>query len=274
MILFHFLYNLSFLILSLFLFYNLFQNSLQSIISGKYPKAKILSSGNYFIIYDKGINIYNKNFSLNKSLYNFTAEEIIENNDYEKTVISDFKSINNYYILCLIKGNFLFIFEDNTYKLKKIILGLLDNETKYYNLIPYKYNESSFQYIISFIFKENNILKYNFLYYNVDKYLDFEALKNTLITKKTYNKKRTCDDGIRYVITNFSLPTQITFSEYGKLTCFFSLYGGCLTDKVILKADNYNIDNDFKIQMQNSTYDSIDNIEDIKSSFPNNEKNV
>ena len=38
-------------------------------IKGKYPKTLLLPSGNYFIVSDKGINVYNPNFSLNRSLY-------------------------------------------------------------------------------------------------------------------------------------------------------------------------------------------------------------
>ena len=106
MILIKFLYKFFFSEYILFLFYNLFQYNSQSIINEKHPKVKLLPSGNYFIIYDKGIIIYNYKFSLNKSIYNFTSEEEINDNDYEKTVISDFKNNNSYYIISLTKGKY------------------------------------------------------------------------------------------------------------------------------------------------------------------------
>ena len=160
MILFNFKNNLYFMLFYLCLIYYLLQNSLQLLTYGRFPKAKKLSSG-YFIIFDKGINIYDFHFSLQKCLYNFSDNEIIEENDYEKIAISDFKTNNNYYILCLIKDIFLYIYDDLNSRIDKIILNL-GHKGKYYNLNPYKYNETSLQYIISFIYDGNNDFYYFF----------------------------------------------------------------------------------------------------------------
>ena len=64
---------------------------------------------------------------------------------------------------------------------------------------------------------------------------------------------------------------QISYLEYGKLTGFFSLFQKCNESKIDLRADNYNISNNFTYINQNRTYYSMENIYDIKSSMPNNE---
>ena len=86
-------------------------------IRGKYPAAILLPSGNYFIVSDKGINVYNPNFSLNASLYNFTGIEVINNNTnfdhYKQTLITEYSLEDNFFVFCLVKGLFLYVFENN-----------------------------------------------------------------------------------------------------------------------------------------------------------------
>ena len=179
MFLFPFLYNFSITILYFCLLYYLFYNSLQSLIYGKFPNAKKLPSGHYFILFDKGINIYDSNFSLNKSLCNFSGNEIIGENDYEKTVISYYKTNNNnYYILCFIKGTFLYIFNNSNCELAQITIQL-NCTGKYYYIIPYKYNETSLEYIISFIYEYYDFYFFYFSHFQIN--LPFITNNNHLI---------------------------------------------------------------------------------------------
>ena len=73
-------------------------------------------------------------------------------------------------------------------------------------------------------------------------------------------------------IINFFFTAQISSLEYGKLTCFFSVYEGCDNDKGRLKVDNYIIDKNFEFVNMTWTDYSINSINDIKSSLPNQEK--
>ena len=267
MIQFHLFYNLSFIILYFFFLCYLLQNSLQSLIYGKFPKVKKLPSGDYFIIFDKGINIYNKNFSLNKTLYNFTGDEIIQEADFEKTIISDFKTEkNNYYILCLINGKYLYII-DKYYNIGQIIISFI-NQGEYYNLIPYKYNETSLQYIICFIFKNDDNYNLYFSFFKIN--LSFQNFNNTLTQELSFCNEINCTDHIRNSISNFIMLSQISYLEYKKLTNFFSVYEGCEkdTNKTGLKIDSYNLDDNQWTDI-NLTPLSLNIIDDIKTSIPN-----
>ena len=128
----------------LFLFYDDF-NIIQ--INSLYTRIKQLPSGEYFIILDNGIFIYNKNFSYNNSIYNFSNSEKINSfDDDKKTTISEFKNNDYFYILCLIKDN-LYLFNFNRRTIKKYFLASYLTGS-FYNLIPYKNADSSEIYIV------------------------------------------------------------------------------------------------------------------------------
>jgi hypothetical protein len=118
----------------------------------RFPNVKILPSGKYFILVDNGIYIYNSNFSLNKSITNFSNDECLNEEDYNKAIITEFKddNNNNFYIICLVKAQFLYIFESQKEILYKSIINI-DKTRNYYNLIPLKMEYPNFHYIISFI---------------------------------------------------------------------------------------------------------------------------
>ena len=71
-----------------------------------------MPSGKYFILVDNGIYIYNSNFSLNKTIANFSEDEYMNESDYNKTIITEFKDDynNNFYIICLVKVQFLYFY--------------------------------------------------------------------------------------------------------------------------------------------------------------------
>ena len=79
------MYDLIYLIISIaLLFFKAFTQSTGLI----YPITKSLPSGEYFVLYHEGINIYNEDFILKNILYNFTSEEKInEEVDFKKTKI-------------------------------------------------------------------------------------------------------------------------------------------------------------------------------------------
>ena len=151
-----------------------------------YLQVKLLPSGNYFIILSKGIYIYNPDFTLNKTIHNFTNDEIID--DYEKILISEYKIEDKLFISCLTHQKFLFIFEAN--KLQFYNRTLLINKFSYscyscyygyscyccynLNLITYKYiKNDTLDYIIYFIYgRKEDILGYdyeiNFLFYEIN----------------------------------------------------------------------------------------------------------
>ena len=136
-------------LLHLLLFYDDF-NIIQ--INSFYTRIKNLPSGDYFVILQNGIFIYNNSFSYNKTIYNFEYSEKINNfDDDKKTTISEFKNNGYFYILCLIKDN-LYLFNFNLTTIKKYFLDSVLTGS-FYNLIPYQNDDSSeiFNIVISFI---------------------------------------------------------------------------------------------------------------------------
>ena len=184
----------SYLYLIIYIFLLFISNILSLRIEGMYPKTILLPFGNYFIVSNKGINVYNPNFTLNNSLYNFTGEEEIINDDNfdhsKQTVISKYYYNNNLYIFCLVNGLFLYIFENNNYSLQKYNISDIDNGL-YYNLIPYSYNETTIEYIISFISLESSY-KINFFKYRIS--ILNNGFKNEFISNNNFvdiiNKKK------------------------------------------------------------------------------------
>ena len=89
----------------------LFTKSNSKRIKGKYPKSILLPSGNYFIVSDKGINVYKPDFTLNNSLYNFKEEELIQDNEnfcFSKQTLITKYSISRLHFFCnvgLLKKN-------------------------------------------------------------------------------------------------------------------------------------------------------------------------
>ena len=144
--------------------YSLNNDISQYIIEGKFPRARLLSSGKYFIILDKGIYLFNNNFSLNKTIYNFTDDEIIEY-DYFEAVIYEFENNHSNYLICINSGFYLYIYETNNNQFYNSFIDNVDSTLYSYDLIPYKFNDSTLQYIIIFIGNQidnMNILLINF----------------------------------------------------------------------------------------------------------------
>ena len=161
-------------LISFFILLILFQKSIsETLMNGRFPNAKLLPSGKYFILVDNGIYIYNSNFSLNKTITNFSDDECIDGTDYNKAIITEFKDDynNNFYIICLVKVQFLYIFESQKYILYKSIINGIDENRKYINLIPLKVEYPNFHFIISFISQNTSYYQINlFLQEIISKY--------------------------------------------------------------------------------------------------------
>ena len=136
--------------ISLYLFLIFIKNSFDSIIIEKFPKAIILPSGNIFMILESGFYIYNSKFSLNKTIYSFTSDEKIDNDEeYNKIAFSEIELDDNFYIFCLTKDKILFLFENNNYQYNKYILDLT-SKGNYYSITPKEYNKTETKILISF----------------------------------------------------------------------------------------------------------------------------
>ena len=173
------------ILISLFIVFFLFQKSIfETIMKARFPNVKVLPSGKFFILANNGIYIYNSNFSLYKIIANFSNNEFMDETDYIITIITEFRDDhNNFYIICLVKAQFLYIFESQREILYKSILSI-DKGRKYYNLVPLKMEYPNFHYIISYINGTSN-LQINLFHYmfNISQQ---NNNNNDIINKKIY----------------------------------------------------------------------------------------
>ena len=178
-------------LISFFILLHLFQKSISvTLMEGRrFPNVKVLPSGKYFILVDNGIYIYNSNFTLNKTITNFTNDECMNEEDYNKVNITEFvDDNNNFYIICLVKVQFLYIFESQKYILYKSIINDIDQARQYYNLIPLKMEYPNFHYIISYI-NQNSNYKINLFHFRVNISQEDNNNNSELIYNKEWSKK-------------------------------------------------------------------------------------
>ena len=239
------IYSSLFLVLSFNFTICLFD--LKIIKEGKYSQVKLLPSGNYFIILSKGIYIYNPDFTLNKTIHNFTNNETICNN--EKINISEYKIDDKLFISCLTKQKFLYIFEANTLEFynRTLLINICSYSCYNLNIITYKYKNNinlfNYYYEINFLFYEINLSnndiqflpKYSSLYND-----------NCLINKNYVSCEK--------------IPQQNK-----DLICFYVIKGNQWYDKI--KSTFFDVENNFtNIEKETGQYlDPEDYFYDIKT---------
>jgi len=178
-----------------------------------HPNMNTLDNDRNLLIASNGITIYNKDMTIMYFHYNFPPNITIEgNNDIAKTNMKQFLEDNGEkYIICLIENYFL-ILDENGELYFDIFLNISPKNA--ISLIPYKYENSKYYFIIAYL--DEGI---NFFYYN------FEIIsKNnvilSLIYTTIYNPKvimLPIND-----ISNYGLTCEILKSNDSKksLTCF------------------------------------------------------
>ena len=226
-------FRINFTIMIIFLFSAIIGNSYLNISNAKYPILKVLNSGNYFIILQKGIYIFNTDLTLNKSIYNFTIDEIRNETDSTKCGISEYiDNENNHYILYLLKALYIFIYKDEDEFINKFEINI-DEKGYYYDIIPIKYHDNKFETIICFMNNKNNFNQLNFYLYK------FNLLNNLpdKISSSLYKDERECNVFLGQkenfdFIKNYSFSCQKNYDNI--LLCFYGAHKSCYVEKDIL----------------------------------------
>ena len=132
----------------LYLIFILIDRNKLEYIEANFPQSILLPKGNIFVLSNERINVYSSNFSKILFTYNFDENEKIKNyTEFLKTSISNYSADDNFYVLCLTKGLFLYLYDNNNNTIKKENISNIDDGV-FYNLIPYKYYNNSLEYII------------------------------------------------------------------------------------------------------------------------------
>ena len=199
--------------------------SSKELLTGGYPKAIVLSSGKYFIACSEGLFIYNWDFSLNKTVYNFTNINFNFNDNKDNTFIYEIIQNKIPYIFCLYKGKILVVIK-NEEVIKKVPF---DPGDKIYNTIPFKFDASLLQYIRISIIESHLYVKLyelNLSPNNGSNYLKCENKSNILLNSY---------DLISCQKMKYSLENEEI------LTCFFDHNGESLV------AQSFNVKNNLNI---------------------------
>jgi len=178
-----------------------------------HPNMNTLDNDRNLLIASNGITIYNKDMTIIYFHYDFPPNITIENNnDIANTYMKQFSEDNGEkYIICLIENYFL-ILDENGELYYNIFLSI--NPKNDISLIPYKYENSKYYFIIAY--SDGGI---NFFYYN------FEIISKNNVVLSLINTtfyKPITDNQIINISYNI-LTCEILKSNDSKrsLTCFF-----------------------------------------------------
>jgi hypothetical protein len=220
----------------------------------RYPKAKLLKSGDYFLIYSLGIQIYKSDFSFKENIYDFKEREKINNDhDYRNTKISDYIDDKNYYILTIIKGELIFIY-DYYNNISYIDGNLKIEKGQNYDLIYYKFENNILYYVITVL----NPSKINFYLYK----MNFTSLDNENVIEAQNNYSNDKIKGEFFSCNQISLEKE-------QLVCFILLEFNAHKDKVY--AYIFNLNNNFEY-IDNTEYNTNMKIKQIQSIYLDGKK--
>ena len=139
--------------------------SIKIIFTEEFKDLKKLSLyDSYFVALDTGLYLYNFNIQDCALIYEFND---LEYNRYNNIInITELYDGNKAYTFCLI-NEYLFIFNEDTYKLLKYKINeiVLLNDY-YYNIMPYKIENSNISFIIAL---NKDITNLFFYFYNFNK---------------------------------------------------------------------------------------------------------
>ena len=230
------------MILFLFVIYSLTKEVKSKCLSRNmttinHPNMNTLDNDRKILIASNGITVYNKDMTIIYFHYNFPSNITIEgNNDISKTNIKQFSEENRgKYIICLIQNYFL-ILDENGELYYETFLNLSPKNA--ISLIPYKYENSKYYFIIAYSDSGVNIYYYNFEIIN----------KSNVILSSIYATiyKPIIDETLRG-IGNEGLSCEIIISSDSKksLTCFIKVL-----DVNLLTSNTFNPDSNFTLLLE------------------------
>ena len=201
-----------------------FINFVTEVNGAKFQKIKKLSSsGDYFVILDNGLFIYNSNFTENLTIYSFNDIQKISNNeDSINVIISELKNNDDIYIICLVK-KYLYLYDDSNKKIYNYYLSDLSSKSDYcqsgviYNLMPYNIQNNQLYFIISLINEQFAANKIIFLYYN------YNYLENTINIKEQSYKGTEALFRLS-TISPYYISCQIYSYSSNIVQCLYSRY--------------------------------------------------
>ena len=190
-------------------------------------------NGNIFILHKNGVLVYNYNFTIILHSYDFEGNTLIASElDNNFTSLIQCNDNNKNYIFALI-NNKIYVFSSKGLFLFKINnVNLFSNfstnvEIQYYSFLYYKYEDSIYYFIVSFI-NNHNLIQVKEFSININTHL-FNELKT-----KTFGEK----------IISDSVACEITsYNDYENvLACFYIIEN---TSSIDIMLSMLNLENNF-----------------------------
>ena len=246
-----------------------------ALISFTYPSAISLMNGNFFIVEQNGIFVYDEQLTNIIRNYSFKEEDKIANLDSLSNVIILYKRNYQNYIICLINGKIYFF--DYEGKLLKETEKIITDENYYHpTLTPIKLDDdyNSYYYIVGYYTYESSSYKIKLLYYkiNLSDYSNNYITSFSLVefTSSFWKDKYHFEgQGLSCEYLNAENYDQDTF-----LTCFFIIN---IDNKMALSHNFFGVtDSELSINKK-YYYDYIKNlnaVKQLKVVATNNRKNA
>ena len=229
-----------------FLIYTFFIITLISFSRNERPKklfpskSSILNPNHIFILKD-GIHFYDSKLIKEKT-HIFNALSISSKEDDYKTTMAQFSNKDGGYLLILVM-NILYFFKQDGSFLSSVDLSNLINGDYYYSITPYKNEDNTLHYLISFIDKKNKKIFLHHFIFNI------KTLSNERKNLKEFD--------IRVRQTNKS-PDDIEGA-----TCLF-IFSPIISDTVL--ACIYEVVFPFEIHIR--IFNPKNNFNELNDNFP------
>ena len=207
----------------------------RNMTSISHPNMNALDNDRKILIASNGISVYSENMTIIYFHYDLPSNITIkENNDIGKSNIAQFSEDNGRkYIICLIENYFLILDENGELYFKTFLNMSPKNAI---SLIPYKYDNSKYYFIIAYTEEGINIFYYNFEIISKNNVI-FSSINETIYKPIIDNMKRN--------IESKGLSCEILISEDSKklLTCFVMIASGIN----LLTSNTFNPDENFTL---------------------------
>ena len=240
-------------IIIIFIFLNIFQSInndevlYERSLDLENTHSLCMLNGNIFILHKNGVLVYNYNFTIILHSYDFEGNTLIASElDNNFTSLIQCNDNNKNYIFALI-NNKIYVFSSKGLFLFKINnVNLFSNfstnvEIQYYSFLYYKYEDSIYYFIVSFI-NNHNLIQVKEFSININTHL-FNELKT-----KTFGEK----------IISDSVACEITsYNDYENvLACFYIIEN---TSSIDIMLSMLNLENNFSLIIEKIVYQGYGN---------------
>jgi hypothetical protein len=217
----------------------------REINSGLYPSVFTLLNQNILLFDNKGIHIYNSDFTIEDSTKKISFDTSFSSaNENSKTAISQFSAENGGDVMVLVLDKIYFLTCEGTMEGEVDLSGIINGE--HYSLTPYKKVGNELHYIISYKLPDENYKNFfiDYFKYNIEtRYNEKINSKNVFVKVENKGIEPSALTGVSCMF----LPNS--HFSYEIFTCFYSV-----TYNIEIQAKSFDPENNFEVLDDYSSY--------------------